>query len=78
MDFRISYRVKEIGTLIGVVILFFAVAAESMLMAGLGIVLEVFSIGQALVYYRCPYCKSLFPIREKPSNFCPECGRALE
>ena len=78
MDFKTSYYVKEVGVILGVALLFFAMAAESILLTGIGVLVEVLALAQALVFYRCPYCKSMFPIREKPSNFCPECGHALE
>ncbi len=78
MDFRTSYRVKEIGVILGVILLFFAMTTESNLMVVLGILVAVVSLVQAFIFYRCPYCKGRFPIREKPSSFCPECGHPLQ
>ena len=79
MHYRTSFYVKEIGLISGLVLVMIALAAQLEVLAWLGVLIEIASVVQALVYYKCPYCKQRFGLRNrKVPNFCPECGHELE
>lgn len=84
MDYKKSYILLHLGYICGIGITFFGlwlsmkIAVIGNILAFFGFIAMLLGIGQAFLFFRCPKCKKLLPIRGKKPKHCPACGEKLD
>ena len=77
MDYRKSYSLLLCGVGGGAVLAFFAIAQASLALGIAGAIAIAGGLLQARLFYRCPHCKALLPLRGGQISRCPDCGESL-
>lgn len=89
MNYRSSKIIQRVcNTLAYLAALALLILPRTLVPEGLGIWSHVLLIGALAlilvgavvkaVFYRCPYCKELLPVREKNLKVCPHCKQELK
>lgn len=83
MDYKKSYYLLNIGSIISIIILFIASQMNENttmrgVLAAIGFISITVNILQAIAFCRCPSCGHFISTKTKLPTYCPECGRKLE
>ncbi|MGL4790242.1 MAG: hypothetical protein ACRCW1_02440 [Anaerotignaceae bacterium] len=81
MDYKKSYTMLSTGVFGGGVIVFLGLSVGELIgsvIGGIGVIAMLGGILQALIFYKCPNCKSHFNIRGRKPDYCPSCGCKLD
>ena len=74
----LSYNIFKIVPLLGILIALYVMNRNLIAAYIIAIVCIVGGYGQALIFYRCPFCGArLMKIRGAVPRHCPECERQL-
>lgn len=77
-----SHKVSLVLIVTALALLWITAGSNSIVCGVLSIAIVVLDIVQTLIFYRCPHCGRLLPLRQQPLRlgppiYCPHCGREL-
>lgn len=78
MNYKVSYKLTYVGIGLGIMAYFVTNTTQDSKIALAGMVAVILGFVQKNIFYKCPYCKRKFNLRNKTPEVCPYCGERLE
>ncbi len=76
-DYMKSLNLMRKGLLVGGLLVCVTYMLKITWLMGIGWLILLASMGQALLFYKCPYCGERLSIRHMKADYCPNCHHKL-
>ena len=78
LNYKNSHLVLYAGLVLSCLVAAIYFCMEITAIAVLGLLIFVMSLLQAVIFYKCPYCKRGWDYRTQIPDYCPHCGHEIE